>query len=241
MKPTLRTIPQKTQRFFEKYIMAMVNFYGRITLKDAFDTIQYQNDASYNYDIFVAYVKKRRQEIIDSGKDYHHYLIFLPSDIDPGVDDDPHKIEFLHEVFGELDDDYDDLVTYQQMYPRYIPKKNDLLRYADDDYLPDTDELRTAVDWVLDHQKADLPFKLTYADVATELLLPMMMESDANSSAADILKWVEFPKERKAQLQAMKELADLILDLNNHTRSWLLHGHTPIEVSLNTSVLPKSP
>lgn len=215
----------------------MANFYGRITLKDAFDIIQYQNDASYNYDDFVAYVNKRRPEIMDAGKDYHYYLIFLPSDINPGVEVDPHKIEFLHEVFGELDDDYDDLVTYQQIYPRYIPKKNDLLRYADCDYWPDTDELRTAVDWVLDHQKTDLSFKLTYSDVATEIFLPMEMESDANSAVADILKWVEFPKEKDAQLKEMKELTNLIIDLNNNTRSRLLHGHTPIEVA---SASPKS-
>ena len=240
MKPTSRTIPQKTQRFFEKYIIAMVNFYGRITLKDAFDTIQYQNDASYNYDEFIAYAKKRRSEIINKGKDYHFYFVFLPSDIEPGSEDDPQKIEFLHELFAYSDDEYNNIVTYQKMYPRYIPKKNDLLRYADYDYWPDTDKLRTAVDWVFDHQRNDLPFKLTYADVATEILIPMEMNSDANSAAADLLRWIEFPKEKDEELQAMKELANLLLDINDNTRSWRLHGHTPIEAGLITSVSTES-
>lgn len=62
--PTSHTIPIQTQRLFQRYIVAMVNFYGRITLGDAFDIIQYQNDASYDFDDFVAYAKGQRKKII---------------------------------------------------------------------------------------------------------------------------------------------------------------------------------
>ena len=48
-------ILSEAKSIFRKYLNALAAFYGRISLKDAFDIIQYQNDSSYNFKEFVAF------------------------------------------------------------------------------------------------------------------------------------------------------------------------------------------
>ena len=143
-----RKLPEKTKRLFERYLSAMANFYGRITIDEAFGIIQFQNDASYCLDDFVAFIADKNQKCRANTISDDRFVIMTADDV--GIDK-LGEIEIAARVLSELPDKHTEIKLAQACYNRYIPKKADLLRYASPEYYEETAELRETVDWILSH------------------------------------------------------------------------------------------
>lgn len=76
-----RKLPEKTKRLFERYLSAMANFYGRITIDEAFGIIQFQNDASYCLDDFVAFIADKNQRCRTNTISDGRFVIMTTDDV----------------------------------------------------------------------------------------------------------------------------------------------------------------
>ena len=220
-------------KLFFKYCSAFANLYGRLPVRDAFDIIDQHNPEKYTFDDFVSYLEayQRRRDHCDV-KPEGFFFVFDPYD----TDDWPNK-EIISDCY-ETDcysdpsdeNEYDILVHEQSGKPLYVPSKEELLKYADDHYYARSPELTAVIDFVLKN-KVKLPFSLTAHDIAAEVGLPLIMESNATEAVQLLIKWLKVPKNTDEQVRFLSELTELVLALSDNTRMWFLRGHTPNEMS----------
>ena len=217
---------------FLKYCNAMVNFYGRIPVIEAYEIIKLQNGEQITLDDLFGFLVKINNR--DTSKDRTESCFFLYTEEDYLT---PFNSDIVHECFetdcfedpSSDNNDYERLVEVQSLSPRYVPPKNELLKYASDEYYEDSPELQAVVDWVLNHQRK-LPFPLEDEDIICEVTLPLTMESDPESALEDLVKWINLPKDEDKQDALLEELFSLIFALHRNTREWFLNGHKPREL-----------
>ena len=220
---------------FYDYCSAMSNFYGRIPVVDAFKIIDLQNPEKYTIDDFWHYLEDYQNKR-DTNANIHNpggfFFVFF-------VGRGPHSFEkaeivtdcyecACHEL-KSIDNPYFRLVEEQKGRPLYVPSKKELLKYSDDSYYAPSPELDAVVEWVLQHQ-CKLPFTLTSEDIITEVMLPIIMDSDPIQAVSDLIKWLKFPEDEDEVEALLSELSHLVQTLHNNTRMWYLRGHTPEEL-----------
>lgn len=217
---------------FFKYCMSFVFLYGRIPVKEAFDIIQYQNDAQFSLSSFLDFLKNTEK---DRQKHYMHTNTFFVL-FSPNGSSDPYEMELVNDCYEYACHDYQNknnpyriLVDKQKGRLLYMPPKEDLLKYADDTYNEITPEMKRIADWVLKN-KCKLPFRLTRQDIYSEVCLPLKMDSDYFDAFESLMKWIDLPDDEDIMMDLLSELFGLIVEAYNNTRTWYLRGHTPYEM-----------
>ena len=218
---------------FYDYCSAMAIFYGRIPVVDAFKIIDQQNPGKYTIDAFWNYLKDYQKiRDIDFDRANGFFFVFFIGRGSHSLE----KTEIVNDCYEcdchnlkSIDNPYLRLVEEQKGRPLYIPSKKELLKYSDDTYHAPSPELDAVVEWVLQHQR-DLPFTLEAEDIITEVILPIIMDSDPIQAVSDLTKWLKFPEDEDEEVALIYELLNLIQTLHNNTRMWYLRGHTPVEL-----------
>ena len=106
----------------------MANLYGIVPLRKALEIINTQNTPSSERD-FLAFAEIARHE-------EHYYAILGENELyADGKTSAPIEREIVHESLYAVDlAEYDEMQDSQQGKPYYVPPREQLLRYADEDY-----------------------------------------------------------------------------------------------------------
>lgn len=106
--------------------------------------------------------------------------------------------------------------------PRYIPVKEEFLRYADDDYFEKTKEIQALRAFFIKESGVD-------ASVADEILIEIHYAFLVQTGLQEVFDILEnynvFIDENK-----LNKLVELITQCSNNTRLWENNGHTPNEL-----------
>ena len=206
------------------YFSAFVNLYGRIELDKAMEIIKSQN---YN-------IKLTDEEInmfstqYENGVLYrgcHFYIDYIYS----GEDDSIVNREIIAEYLTITDvEKYFDFCDEQEKYDYYIPAKTELLKYADEFYVEDTDEKQKFIKFLSN----DMGFNfMLVQDILDDLSCMIQIDNADPNEALDriaILAQGKFD-DFKNQEQALK-FGELYTDFRNNTRQHRYRGHTPKDV-----------
>ena len=224
---------QNTDKTFFEYCTALTQFYGIIHVKEAFDIIQFQNDAQYNLEDFLKYVEQMQETRFDPNDPLKVNSYFVLADLDRCKRTEKMYLVndcFESECYGEGEPEtLNNLLLAIDKLERYIPSKEELVKHADDGYYEKTQELEVLCDFVLAHQ-CKLPMKLTRADIESEVILPIQMDSSCADAYKGLCKWIDWPEDPKAGNSIEVEMVRLINGVFWNTRQWLLCGHKPIEL-----------
>ena len=132
--------------------------------------------------------------------------------------------EIVHEFIYENDiEDYYDFVQAQADVPYYIPPKERFLRYADQDYFPNTDQVKQMRKFLLPFVEGENEVE----ELLTEMQLLIAFDFPAELTM-ELLEESGVEFESKKQL---KRFLELFQKLNNHSRKALNRGHTPLEMN----------
>lgn len=221
------------ESLFLKYCIAMANFYGRIPTTEAFEIIKKQNKKkSFSLDDFMSYLIAYQKQIEHDSDSIRYFFVY--SDEEKFT---PYNSVIVNECYSsdcyglvpKEENEYLPLAIAQYIVHRYVPPKNELLKYYNEDYYEDPPELRAVVDWVHKHQ-CELPFKLEDEDIIVEVTLALIMESSEIQAMMDLDKWLDLPEDDAKRGELICELSELIYALYKNTRMWRLNGHKPCEL-----------
>lgn len=160
-------LPEETVTMLHQYFAAMAKLYGIIPLRKALEIINAQNEP-ISEQAFLAFAEIARHE--------EHYYAILGEDelYADGKKSAPMEREIVHESLYAVDlAEYDEMQDRQQGKPYYIPSKERLLPYADEDYFETTSQ-SNAVERYLRQEK-----KLN-TEKAAELLLEVQLHATSN-------------------------------------------------------------
>ncbi|AZK48485.1 Rho termination factor N-terminal domain-containing protein [Paenibacillus lentus] len=108
--------------------------------------------------------------------------------------------------------------------PLFIPKREELLKYADEDYFEMTPQLTKLRAYVMKEISRD-------AEMVDHLIDDIQLACTMQATSGDLIR--EFER-RELTFQSMEQ-ADIVValmnDVYNHTRQWIHRGHTPFEMS----------
>lgn len=182
--------------------IAAINLYGVISQYDFLD-------------LFNRYSK--RQATLDEL--FNNLIVRVQQDVGFCFWDD----YIVHDSFE--DDDFElvnDLINDRAGKPKYEPAFDELLQYVDWNYYEQTPQIKA-----LDN------FFSKYMDNQAQRLMLMDEIHDLAASEARLQEYFDLIDsvgvEFKGEAEPMK-LANLLVDVQNNTRLWRNHGHTPNEL-----------
>lgn len=188
-------------------------------LKDAYDIINRQNRGMITLEEFILFSEIARHE-------EHFYYILAKDELfldAPG--EAPIDREIVHENLVDIDlEDYYNMVEHQYGKPLYIPTKQELLKYNDDLYIPDTPQTKAMNDFFrkrlkMSREKAE--------DMVGECIL---ISTCADNPIDEMFDDIERMRIRMTEKQ-VKEFAALFSELHNNTRLPVNRGFTPNELA----------
>lgn len=129
---------------------------------------------------------------------------------------------FVHEAI-EGEEEFNALVDQQHEKPYYIPKKEDLLKYAADDYFEKNDAYVKLRDYILANILKD-------EEAAEELCNDLQLACCFGEGPADALNQFLIREIEFESQEQVYEIGTLLSELNNTTRMWDNRGYTPNEL-----------
>ena len=223
------SLPDKTISLLHTYFAAMARLYGVISLKKVLEIINVQNDPISEND-FIAFSEIVRRE-------KHYYSIFGEDELyDNGKITSPLDREIIEQSLYSLDlGEYEEMKKVQNGKPYYIPSKEELLKYADEDYYEMTRQ-RSAMQAYLRRRVSkaqvedfDLELQL-YATLGTASMQRIMDDMTRMGLVFNGFKDVQ-------------NFISLLTDMSNHSRMALNRGHTPVEIGAimkTKNIFPRS-
>ncbi len=184
------------------YAIAAVNLYGVITQEDFVDIFNKQNPHKTTIDeMFTTLLKF---VVTESG--YCFWRNYLVND------------EFA-------ENDFKDVEYYAKTAsakPRYLPSREEFLRYSDWNYIEPTLQLQA----LRAHIKRNL---VSDSDLLEDLLEEIVFLS---RDEADFQSYIDLFEENDIlfDFDQIQHLMKHIVEVRNNTRLWLNHGHTPNEL-----------
>jgi len=192
---------RQQNRFVIDYIHALVRLYGVISYSDVYEIINKQNPGQIGESDYLHIVHQLSQRYWSF--DLHDNL-FMDGSI-------------------ESDEELDELLATTRNKPQYLPPKEQLLLYKDDQYFEMTPQLEALQSYVSKHLCHD-------TEMVTYLIDDIQLACSMESSLQDII--FEFER-RNIEFQSMDQVntvVSLITDVMNNTRLWTNRGYTPSEL-----------
>lgn len=186
-----------------RYVTAAVNLYGVCTPELLLDIYNGQNDQSLNMaDLMkITYFHLSRMQ---------HYLY-----IDGYLASQYFESDNLNELH--------DLLKRIQNKPRYIPRKEEFLKYSESHYYEMTPQLLQLRLFIL-NQLCD------NAKLVDEILDDIQLACSMEEPLQEIVNELERRDILFDSMDQVKRFASLITEVYNHTRLWSNCGHTPAEL-----------
>ncbi len=201
------------------YMEAMANLYGILWTPDACEIIMEQNpDLFLSPETFRDFTLIARHEkhlaicgLADTYRDEEAWLSPYREILDPGL-------------LSGAEDLYDTLASGQRGKPRYVPPKEELLKYKDAGYSEPTPQKAALA--------AYLKKKLGNAEAADTVLREMtiMIRKTPNLKAQEIMDFVGRMGVTFQNRDDAQELMELYADYSNNTRMQFNNGYTPEEL-----------
>lgn len=129
---------------------------------------------------------------------------------------------FVHEAI-ESEEDFDKLLDVQADKPYYIPCKEDLLKYGNDNYFEKNQAYTDLKAYVLANILKD-------EEAAEELCSDLQLACCFGEGPADALNQFLVREIEFESQEQVYEVGKLLSDLNNTTRMWDNRGYTPNEL-----------
>ena len=190
----------RVRKILDSYARAAVNLYGVIS-RDEFVTIFNKQNSD----------QTSKEEI---------YILLLPLVLKEGWYCF-YKEFIVHYAFFEDFDQVEYLLQDQTGKPRYVPEKDEFLKYIDEDYV-DSDQLLQLRRFMLDVFGISGKTFNAYQDIKD-----FIMFSDGIKGLGDILDMYHCIFNGKEQL---REFLDLVMQAKNNLRIWENNGYTPEEM-----------
>ncbi|SEO30491.1 YecA family protein [Paenibacillus sp. OV219] len=198
---------RSVSRLVLHYTEAAANLYGICPVQKLIEIINDQNDVSLTEE----QVNRVYSSVTDKVLTWDVQRGFLFSD---GLD-------------GESLDDYEEFLESVKDRPYYIPPKEELLRYAENDYFEMTPQLEALKSYIM--------LKLGKVERMAEALTDdIQLACSMEEPLSVIMEEFELRKIRLSKKQA-EEIMPLIIQVHNTTRMWSNRGFTPDELSPSPS------
>lgn len=130
---------------------------------------------------------------------------------------------FVSDALLDDEDELNELLAHVQGKPYYVPKKSELLKYADQLYFEMTPQLKALRDYIL-RELCNDDQMVEY--IIDDIQLACSMEAPMNE--------IMYELERRDivfdTMQQAETFVKLLIDVYNHTRLWKNAGHTPAEL-----------
>lgn len=213
-----------------KYCNAMVNLYGSISAKKAFDIIQKQTNNKYTFEEFIDFLKE-----YENSKEYERpeTSIFCVK----ALMNEPELTYIENVVFELLLDDpalVKKFLRQQSLYDFYVPAKDELLKYAHLHYFGDTTEIEALKDFILANLRVKEDAK-NIVSILTWPLVTLRVLADPNEVVKKLAPRLKWPKDFDERVKKAEELSNLTTAVFRTTRLWALRGHTVEEVNPDLS------
>lgn len=185
-----------------KYVYVCVNLYGFISYEEFVALFNSQNEIPTDFEEVFAVLMLDR---INSGS----YCL---------------STDYIVSAFFELDDfeSLEFMMEETQGKPRYIPPQEQLLKYSDDFYYPQTEQTRKMETYLQSICKTSVQAK--------NLLDEMCFQATAGMGAREVMEVVNEADVVFRAENDVQEFSDILMDLINHTRKWVNKGYTPLEL-----------
>lgn len=216
----------------EKYFLAFSNFYGKLSLKTAFEIINEQNTNKFSDDVLLEYVHF-------CGNNSHSYAIISPAKYYENLEnltlfDD----EIIQDSLYSVDDEcYYELDEAQENKPICVLPKDELLKYADESYREETPEALALEKYLEQNVKIlQPPSKYNVVNTARDLVNDYILGSAINTGFDNfdldfLLNFIEIPEDEEERTKLLNDLGLLITEVYNNTRMWANRGYTPKEMA----------
>lgn len=188
-----------------QYILAMTNLYGAIEPEKLVEIYNAQNSEQLDRKRFLELFGKltsREQNYTMEGS----YIV-----------DGYLSLE-------ESQEELEGLLLQIKDKPHFIPKREELLKYADEDYFEMTPQLTKLRAYVMKEISRD-------TEMIDHLIDDIQLACTMQATSGDLIH--EFER-RELKFQSMEQ-ADIVValmnDVYNHTRQWIHRGHTPFEMN----------
>ena len=215
-------LEKQTIAMLLEYFDAMSRLYQLIPIQRVFEIINQQNPENpVPEEGFI----KLTELFLDYNDGKYQYCILSPKEIfDENAVSEPFERYLLHEAALILDDSYEELVRMQFGKSYYIPEKEELLHYADEDYYEDTPERAAVYDFFLHKMRLS---QKDAEDVMHEFLAQLEMNSEISRIFWDLGRiGYELNEEQ------ISELVPLMCALGENIRMPDHCGHTPKELHI---------
>lgn len=218
------SLAPETKQLLERYIPAFCNLYAITPVFRAWRIIQKQNPAlNLTQEEFLDFLQNMdedalycavigQEEIYDDGREP------VP----------PMKREILAQhlyIMGDFED-YEDLKENQEDKPFYVPEKEQLLRFADENYMEPSREFQALQAFIRDSLHISRA-----AEIMDDLYFISAMNGpdcqEAEFSLKRLGKMKRFPSP-----QAEEEFFRLYENMCDHIRMHIHRGHTPLEIRI---------
>ena len=214
------------------YFNAFSNLYGKVSLRNAFEIINEQNDNRFSKIKFLAFLKLNEKE-----KNFYH-IVSRCEFYDDAPDEDPFDDDIVNEAIVCIDeDDYYSIDEQQMGKPLCVLPKESLLKYADDSYREDTPATEALERYIEEYAEIIQPTRghhcvNTARDVVDDFVFTLHIDLDNESMHIDdLLRLVVLPEDDEEFEKFMHGLLPLAVEVANTTRRWSNRGYTPRELA----------
>jgi len=187
------------------YVIALTNLYGVVDKEKVIEIYNMQNEPKSKV-ADVEFLMKNNKDILRK-----NYV-------------EVEGCYFAHEALFVIKDDFEQLLREKAGKPYYIPEKEILLRYKDDEYYEETAQTKKMYRFL---EKYVYAYNVnSVEDVFYEVLGHCQMEIQPIEIIQDLERiGVKFPTKKE-----LIEALNLITDFYNNTRLWANNGFTPAEL-----------
>ncbi len=135
---------------------------------------------------------------------------------------------FISEVILEFEDKYAHADT-ERVASFYVPPKDELLKYVDGNYFEMNEQYQALA------RHLEFEYGVT-GEALTNILFDVNTYIISNNNLKDFCKDAELVDLDKLPFQNAREIAQLIIDCANNTRTWANKGYTPSELLNNGQI-----
>ncbi|MEE1227429.1 MAG: SEC-C metal-binding domain-containing protein [Lachnospiraceae bacterium] len=159
--------------------------------------------------------------------------------------------DFFEMYLNESDESYRYLLDEANEKPRYVPKKEEFLKYTDEYYFQETAEDRKLKTYLRSRYRKQIRNYARKCDMTPKEVMSYLWgdikyaisdhneywdeiePSESIASVFGLLKDYNIILDRKDELN---EFISFLLPVYNNTRQWFNNGHTPMEISSSKTV-----
>lgn len=189
------------------YAIAASNLYGIISQDDFIELFNSQNERKTDIDEMFSILIK----YVSIGYGYCFWDEFI-------VNDDFEENDFV---------DVADYIHATYSKPRYMPGKQEFLKYADWEYIEETQQLNKLRVYINRHLSKD-------EDLTEDIIEEIYFLAKTEAKPQEYINLLE-ENGIYLELEQLQPLIGMICDLHNNTRLWINNGHTPNEIGLKQS------